>query len=133
MILLNRAYDAYLAGTIVQLPTAVEAALVTQGLASTSVGPVTPGAVNAGNQTMGRVGIAAAGSSVTVTSAACTAESKVDAYIAQAAADGTATSVARILPAVGSFTIYLNAAATSAVAVDWVIVNISGIVPRQGT
>jgi hypothetical protein len=132
MILLNRAYDAYLAGTIVQLPTAVEAALVTQGLASTSAGPVTPGAVNAGNQTMGRVGIAAAGTSVTVTAASCTAESKIDAYIAQAVADGTATSIVRILPAVGSFTIYLNAAATAAVAVDWAIVNISGIVPRQG-
>ena len=60
MILLNRAYDAYTSGTIVQLPTNVEAALVAQGLASASAGPVTPGNVNAGNQTMGRVGIAAA-------------------------------------------------------------------------
>lgn len=132
MILLNRAYDSYVAGTIVQLPTVVEAALVAQGLASSSAGPVTPGAVNAGNQTMGRVGIAAAGTSVVVTCAACTAESKIDAYIAQAAADSTATSIVRILPAVGSFTIYLNAAATAAVAVDWSIINVSGIVTRQG-
>lgn len=130
MILLNRPYDAYLAGTIVQLPTPVEAALVAQGLASTSVGPVTAGAVNAGNQTMGRVGLAAAASSITVTCASCTAETKIDAYIAQAAADSTATSIVRILPAVGSFTIYANAAATAAVAIDWSIVGAPGFVPR---
>jgi hypothetical protein len=130
MILLNRAYDAYLAGTIVQLPTNVELSLVAQGLASSSAGPVTPGAVNAGGQTMGRVGIAAAGSSIVVTCSSCTAESKIDAYIAQATADGTATSVTRILPAVGSFTIYLNAAATAAVAVDWSIVGSPGVAPR---
>lgn len=133
MILLNRPYDSYLSGTIVQLSTAVEAALVAQGLASTSAGPVTAGAVNAGNQTMGRVGIAAAGTSVVVTCAACTAESKVDAYIAQAAADATATSIVRILPAVGSFTIYVNAATTAAVTIDWCLINVSGIVTRVGT
>ena len=130
MILLNRAYDAYLAGTIVQLGTNVEASLVAQGLASFSAGPVTPGAVNAGNQTFGRVGIAAAGTSIVVTCSACTAESKVNAVIAQATADGTATSIVRILPAVGSFTIYLNAAATAAVTVDWSIVGLPGVTSR---
>jgi hypothetical protein len=59
MILLGKSYAGYAAGTIVQLATQEEAALVAQGLASTSAGPVTPGAVTT-TKTMGRVGIAAA-------------------------------------------------------------------------
>ena len=131
MILLSRAYDGYIAGTIVQLQTNIEAALVAQGLATVSVGPVTPGAVNIGGQNIGRVGIAAAGVSVVITSAAITTETKINAVIAQAAADGTALYVARVLCAAGSATIYLNAAATAAVAVDWYIVNPSGLTPKN--
>lgn len=131
MILLSKAYDGYVAGAIVQLATSLEAALVAQGLATTSAGPVTPGAVNAGNQTAGRVGIAAAGTSVVVTSALCTTESKVYAYLAQAVADVSSTFITRVLPANGSFTIFLNAAATAAVAVDWSLVNPAGLTVRS--
>ena len=131
MILLNRPYDAYLAGTIVQLPTSIESALIAQGLASNSAaGPVTPGAVNSGGQTGGRVGFAAAASTLVVTSALCTTESKVMGFLSNAAADTTALSITRILPANGSFTIVLNAAATAAVAVDWSFVGITGFTIR---
>lgn len=119
MILLNRQYDAYLTGTIVQLSTQLEASLVGQGLASVSAGPVTAGAVNAGVQGAGRAGIAAAGASVVITSALCTTESKINAYLSNAGADASATFVTRIVPAAGSFTIFLNAAATGIVALDW--------------
>ena len=131
MILLSRAYDGYVSGTIVQLQTSIEAALVAQGLASVSAGPVTPGPVNAGNQNTGRVGIAAAASSLTVTSASITAESKVVVSIAQAAADGTALYIARVVCAAGSFTIYPNAAPTAALAVDWAVLNPSGLTPKN--
>ena len=125
MILLNRPYRGYAAGTIVQLQTSVEAALVAQGLASTSAGPVTPGAVST-DLPMGRVGIAAAGTSVVVTNPNFTAESRFVAYLSNAAADTTATSVTRITPAAGSVTFTLNAAATAAVAIDWAQLMISG-------
>jgi len=120
MILLSRAYAGYLAGTIVQLPTSVEAALVAQNLATVSAGPVTPGAVTT-TMPGGRVGIAAAGASVVVTNPAFTAETKFQATLSNAAADGTALYVSRITPAAGSVTFTLNAAATAAVAVDWAV------------
>lgn len=120
MILLARSYGRYLAGTTVQLATSIEAALVAQGLATVSAGPVTPGAVTT-DQPAGRVGIAAAGTSVVVTNPAFTTESKFQATLSNAAADGTALYVSRITPAAGSVTFTLNAAATAAVAVDWAI------------
>ena len=127
MILLSsqRGYGGYAAATIVQLQTATEAALVTQGLATANAGPVTPGAVTT-TQVAGRVGIAAAGTSVVVTNTAFTNESKFLAYLSNAAADGTALSVTRITPAVGSVTFTLNAAATAAVSIDWINVQQSG-------
>jgi len=128
MILLGKSYAGYAAGTIVQLATQEEAALVAQGLASTSAGPVTPGAVTT-TKTMGRVGIAAAGTSVVVTNAAFTTESRFLAYLSNAAADATATSITRITPAAGSVTFTLNAAATAAVAIDWVLLTVSGELP----
>ena len=127
MITLNRPYQGYVAGTIVQLTTAAEAALIAQGLATTSAGPVTPGAVNSGQLPIGRVGIAAAAISVVVTSPVVTTESRIYAYISQAAADVSAFQVVRVVPAAGSFTIFLNAAATAAVQVDWVIVSPVGL------
>ena len=127
MIFLNRNYLGYLAGTIVQLSTTAEAALIAQSLAVTSAGPVTPGNVNCGSATGGRVGIAAAGASVTVTGSNLTTESKFVAYLSNAAADGTALSVTRITPAAGSVTFNLNAAATAAVAIDWSIINPVGL------
>jgi hypothetical protein len=118
MILLNRPYGGYAASTIVQLPTSVEAALVASGQGSNSAGPVTPGAVST-TQPMGRVGIAAAGTSVVVSNPAFTTETKFCACLSNAAADGTALYITRITPAAGSVTFTLNAAATAAVSIDW--------------
>ncbi len=125
MVLLGRSYAGYAAGTIVQLPTNVEAALIAQGLATTSAGPVTPGAVTT-SASQGRVGIAAGQSSVVVTNASITTESKVFAVVAQAAADVTLLRVERVLCAAGSFTIYGTANATAAVAIDWAILGPQG-------
>lgn len=128
MILLSRAYAGYLAGTIVQLATQEEAALVAQGLATVSAGPVTPGAVTT-TKNFGRVGIAAAGTSVVVTNAAFNTESRFNAYLSNAAADATALSITRIVPAAGSVTFVLNAAATAAVAIDWLLEDVGGLNP----
>lgn len=125
MILLSRSYKGYAAGTIVQLATQEEAALIAQGLAATSAGPVTPGAVTT-SACCGRVGIAAAGTSVVVTNSMFDVNSKFVAYLSNAAADATALSITRITPAAGSVTFTLNAAATAAVAIDWVQLMISG-------
>ena len=122
MVLLTRPYGGYAAGLIVQLPTSVEAALIAAGLATNSAGPVTPGNVTT-NQLTGRVGIAAAGTQVVVSNPQFTAESKFVAVLSNAAADTTATSVTRIIPAAGQVTFVLNAGATGAVAVDWVLLN----------
>lgn len=119
MILLLRSYAGYPAGTIVQLQTVVEASLISQNLATASAGPVTPGNVST-TASQGRAGIAAGGSSVVISNPAFTAESKFNAYLSNAAADGTATFVARITAAAGQVTIFLNTAATAAVAVDWI-------------
>jgi len=118
MILLSRSYAGYAAGTIVQFSTVIEASLIAAGLATLSAGPVTPGAVST-TMPMGRVGIAAAGTSVVVSNPSFTAESKFVAVLSNAAADGTALYVTRITPAAGSVTFTLNAAATAAVAIDW--------------
>lgn len=125
MILLSRGYSGYIAGTIVQLSTQAEAALVAQGLATVSVGPVTPGAVTT-TEVAGRVGIAAAGASVVITSSRFTTESKFVAFLSNAAADGTALYITRITPANGSVTFTLNTAATAAVSIDWALLMISG-------
>lgn len=128
MILLNRAYKGYLPGTITQLATQEEAALIAQGIASTSAGPVTPGPVTC-NVSAGRVGIAAAGTSVVITNPMFTTESKFVVNLSNAAADATATAVARVTPAAGSVTFTLNAAATGVVAIDWALLMISGELP----
>ncbi|OLD92633.1 MAG: hypothetical protein AUG84_00825 [Chloroflexi bacterium 13_1_20CM_4_66_7] len=125
MILLGRAYRGYAAGTIVQLQTSMEAALIAQGIATASAGPVTPGAVTTDLST-GRLGIAAAGTSVVLTNPNITTESKIIAYLSNAAADGTALYITRITPAAGSVTFTLNAAATAAVAIDWAIIMFAG-------
>jgi len=125
MVLLGKTYGGYAAGTIVQFTTSLEAALIAQGLATTSAGPVTPGAVTT-DQNMGRVGIAAAGASVVVTNPKFTTESRFIAYLSNAAADGTALYITRITPAAGSVTFTLNAAATAAVAIDWQVSLLQG-------
>lgn len=129
MISLNRSYAGYASGTIVQLPTNVESALIAQNAGTNSAGPVTAGAVTT-SLMMGRAGIAAAGSSVVVTNASFTTESKFLAFLSNAAADATALYVTRITPAAGSVTFTLNAAATGIVAVDWANITLSGNVPN---
>lgn len=124
MILLSRPYNGYAAGTIVQLSTQAEAALVAQGMATVSAGPVTAGNVTT-TEVAGRVGIAAAGTAVVITNPRFTTESKFVVSLANAAADATATSF-RVTPANGSVTITLNAASTGVVALDWALLMISG-------
>lgn len=125
MIALIRPYAGYPAGQIVQLQSGIEAALISQGIATASAGPVTPGNVST-TELQGRAGIAAAGTSVTVSNPAFNLNSIFNAYLSNAAADGTATSITRITPAAGSVTFTLNAAATAAVSVDWMLVLKSG-------
>lgn len=129
MILLSRPYGGYAAGTIVQFQTATELSLIGQGLGTSSVGPVTPGPVTT-SQTNGRVGIAAAGTSVTITGP-FTTESKFGQNLSNAAADTTATYVSRVVPAAGSVTFFLNAASTAAVTIDWEQINLSGKTPTN--
>lgn len=131
MILLNasRGYAGYLPATVIQLQTSEEAALIAQGLATTSAGPVTPGAVTT-SKNSGRVGIAAAGTSVVISNPAFDTNSKFVAYLSNGSADGTATSITRITPAVGSVTFTLNAAATAAVAIDWALLLLGGESPN---
>jgi hypothetical protein len=125
MILLSRAYGGYATGTIVELPADTEAALIAQGLATTNAGPPTGGAVTS-TYNSGTVSVPIAGTSLVVTCAQCTPSSKVLAYVSQAAADATALRVERIVPAAGSFTIFVTAAATAATSVDWALLPSTG-------
>ena len=118
MILLSKSVMGYASGSIVQMTTNQEAALIVQGVATASAGPVTPGAVTT-TAIQGRVGISAAGTSVVISNPSFTTESKVFAMLSNAAADGTAFGIARITPAAGTVTITLLAAATAAVSIDW--------------
>jgi hypothetical protein len=118
MILLSKSYLGYTPGSIVQLTTNQEAAMIAQGVATASAGPVTAGPVTI-TAIQGRLGIAAAGTSVVVTNPSFTTESKFTAYLSNAAADATALYITRITPANGSVTFTLNAAATAAVSIDW--------------
>lgn len=120
MILLSRGYSGYLAGTIVELPADTESALIAQGLAVTSSGPATSGAVTT-NYSTGSVTVAIGASSIVVTNPNCTANSKAFAVVAQAAADGTLLRVERIVCAAGLFTIYGTANATAATVIDWIL------------
>lgn len=77
-----------------------------------------------GNQTInkasGRVNIAAAGSTVTVTSSKCTANSEV---FAVCATNDSTAYVKNVVPAAGSFVITLGAATTAETAIAWWILN----------
>jgi hypothetical protein len=125
MILLSKSYAGYVSGTIVQLSTTEETALIAQGFATTSAGPVTPGAVTT-TKNFGRVGIAAAGTSVVITNPSFDTQSKFMTVLSNAAADGTALYVTRVTPAAGSVTFTVNAGATAAIAIDWVLLNDAG-------
>lgn len=105
----------------------------------TSVGGVSLGASNTGfskiyldyintatigavtiNKAAGRVNIAAAGTSIVVTNSFVTAASKVFAQVSQA--DATAY-IKNVIPAAGSFTVTLGAAATAQTSVDFFVVS----------
>lgn len=121
-VLLSRPYAGYLAGTIVELPKSTEDALIAAGQATTSAGPPTAGAVTT-NLAGGACAIAAGQTSVVITNPLITVQTLIHAMIAQTTADTTASYVARVVAANGSFTIFLNAAATAAVTVDWAILS----------
>ena len=104
----------YQAGNIATLPPDTESALILGGWAINSA--AVPNSSTAGSYRSGRAIIPAGSSSVVVTNPLVNAASSVTAAIAQAA---TLTSISRILPAAGSFTITGNANATAAVVVAW--------------
>jgi hypothetical protein len=121
------AYAGYLAGTTVELPFSVEAALIAQGLAAAApVANITPGPVTA-NVQQGVVGIPAGAASVVVTNNQITPNSTVMAVVSQAAADATCLRVERIVCGAGQFTIYGTANATATTLVDWAILNSPGL------
>ena len=72
------------------------------------------------NKAAGRVNIAASGTSVVVTNSLVTAASHVLAIVSQN--DATA-QVLNVVPAAGSFTITLQAAATAQVSIDFFVIN----------
>lgn len=121
-VLLNRPYFGYLQGTVVELPASTEAALIGNGFASATAAAITPGPVTA-NVMRGTCALAAAAASIVITNSLVDATSIVVAYISQTTADATATSVVRVVPGAGLFTIFVNAAATAATQVDWVVMN----------
>lgn len=79
----------------------------------------TPGA-QAASTRIGRCSIAAAGTSVTVTNALCTAASIVHATIGT---NDTTALIKNVVPGAGSFVVTLNAAATATTNINWHIVN----------
>ena len=129
-VLLGRPYMGYPSGVVVEFASSVEAALIAQGYATASSSTPT-----AGNMTtlalQGSAAVAAAASSVTITHAAVDPSTKIWACIGQSVADATAGYVARVVPAAGSFTIYLNAASTAAVVVDWAVLDPLGMTPSN--
>lgn len=122
MISLNRPYAGSPVGTILELPASTESSLIAQGLATTSAAVPTAGAQTV-NAMRGSSAIAAAAASVVITNSFVDVTSTVIAVIAQSAADVSAFNVSRVVPAAGSFTIFVNAATTAATQVDWVVFN----------
>lgn len=121
-VLLSKSYGAYPAGAVVNLPASTEAAIIAQGIGTSSSAAITTGAQSS-NEFSGRASFGVGASSLVVTNPWVNANSKIWAVINQAAADGTLLRVERIVPAAGSFTIYGTAAATAATVVDWAIVS----------
>lgn len=117
-VLLSRNYGGYAAGTVAEFAKPTEDALIAQKFATTSSSKPTAGAVTT-NQLNGKASIAAAATSVVVTNALVNTTSKITAQISQSAADSTLTSILRVIPAAGSFTITGNAAATADTEVQW--------------
>lgn len=126
-VLLSKGYAGYLAGTVVNLPTNVEAALIAQGFAAAStVASTTTGAVTA-NIYAGICAVAAGAGSIVITNSLVDASTKIYAVVSQAAADGTLLRVERIVAAAGSFTIFGTANATATTLIAWAIVTSEGM------
>lgn len=125
-IALNRPYAGYAAGVNASFDTPTEAALVQQGFGTITANLPTAGAQTT-TQPNGRAVIATGAGSVTITNPMVTPQSKISAFINQATADTGLTSIMRVVPALGSFTIYGNANAAAPVAVDWANQNLSGL------
>ena len=116
-----RGYNGYLPATVVTLSTNQETALIAQNLATANVvANTTTGNVQA-NVLNGVCAVAAAGGSITISNILVDANSQIIASIRQATADVSAFNVARIVPALGSFTIFLNANTTATVLVSWAV------------
>ena len=128
-VLLSAPYGNFASGSIVEFPASTETALIAQGLATTSASTPTTGAYTT-SQSQGTASIAIGASSVVITNAQVTANSKVFAVVAQTAADGTLLRIERVVPAAGSFTIFGTANATAATVIDWAIIPAFGI-PAQ--
>lgn len=128
-VLLNRAYAGFVAGTIAEFSSELEAALIAQGIATTNAGPATSGA-QSNSVYQGQAVIPIGASSVVITNPNIDANSKVWAVVSQAAADGTLLRVERVVPAAGSVTIYGTANATAATVIDWAIIVPSGMTPK---
>lgn len=123
----NRSYMGALAGSTIKIQTNAETALKAQGLAQADVDAnITQGNVTLNLQT-GTAVAAIGAASVVITNSLVDANTKVIAYVSQAAADGTFLRVERVVPAAGSFTIYGTAAATAATQIDWYVVLPAGM------
>ena len=121
-VLLLKPYQGNPAGAVVEFPATTEASLIAQNLAQTALTSAsTPGNM-ATNTPNGTAAIAIGANNVVITNPLINANSTVLAYVAQATADTTLTSITRVVPAAGAVTIYGNANATAAVIVDWAIV-----------
>lgn len=130
-VALNRAYQGFPAGTVVDLDAVTESALVQQGIASQSSAAITAGAQAPTNVpspwlpvASGYAAVAAGVSTVVITIPGVTAQHKAWAVINQAAADATLTSIVRVQTAtgaggVGTVTIVGNANATAATRVAY--------------
>lgn len=133
-VLLNKAYMGLIAGNTVGLATNIEQALIGQGLATAATkANITPGNITYNGWT-GTVAIPTGAASVVITSPYFDQNTKLVANIAQAAADGTLTSINRVVAADrvagaagGTVTIFGNANATAPVILDWVIGAIPGL------
>ena len=124
-VLLNRTYAGLLAGTVVQLSTELEAALIAAGYAVTSAAVPTAGAITAliGNDSVlaGTGAVAAGASTLVVSNPRITAQSKGFAFIGQPAADLTFVTILRVSCAAGVMTITGASNATAATVINYVI------------
>jgi len=131
-VLLNRTTAGLAAGTIQQFSTNLESALVAQGAASVSAGAITSGA-QTNNLLSGRAAVATGASSVVITNSRVDANTIINAVISQTTADSTALTVTRVMPAAGSFTIFVTANTTAATVVAWSIADTGGLSQSNAT